>query len=457
MDISTIHNDDSSSVTDDDDLFEDDLFGTTGDENFCYMVETNDMRIGTVSLCPYDPVPNPRTWRRLSKSIGDNWSMKSFAICNDGVHEDEDEIATAENLDAFSRGISRNRSLQYLMMEEYDFSRARLDILHPFFEENNYLRDVQLHSCSISPENIYQLADSFGRRRNPTSIRALGFTGDGRIGPGIRDDAVPAILAVCNHCPRLKKLNLGYSNITNQGCTYLATMLQNPESTLKCLDLHGNKNLGDEGAQILADSLVNNRRLKRLMLGRCGLTTRGWNAFAGIIGDKSSLTSTHQSNHTLNKLWEYESNAPKGLPDLVFSLEANKEKNEWNAVRKKMFHFHMNGNFDMSPFLSMEPVLMPKVLGWIGGRDAANTANQCRVSAIYHILRNIPDICNFPSREKKRVQELEEENVSVKNQVAQLKEEITALKCDNIDLQNRNEQLMREVQELKSVKRQKLV
>ena len=186
--------------------------------------------------------------------------------------------------------MSHNRSLTRMHLEYFDFSRARLELLHQFVIENDNLSDLGLHACGLSVEDIQRLANAFGRRRNPASITAIALRVE------ITDGPVPAIVELCNHCPRLQKLELSYSDIGNQACNELALLLETPESKLKCLILNGNFAIGDDGAEFLANAIINNKKLKRLELSRCSELQTG----VGIISSDLYVTQQVSMLQSIN-------------------------------------------------------------------------------------------------------------------------------------------------------------
>ena len=211
-------------------------------------------------ICPYDPSPSETEWRDLGQAIGRSTKIECLRVSMDGL-EENDVIASADNLEAFIGSISNNRSLKELMLEIYDFRVARLGLLHPFVIENDNLVKLSLVSCNFSLHDLHMLAAAFSQRRNPTSIKALDISGD-----YISDESVPVIIDICGHCPSLQQLDLGYSGLGNRGLIILATLLANPECKLKNLSLAGMNGIDDEVARVLANSLVNNNDLKMLDL-----------------------------------------------------------------------------------------------------------------------------------------------------------------------------------------------
>ena len=78
----------------------------------------------------------------------------------------------------------------------------------------------------------------------------------------------------------------------------LANIFQKERSSLSCLDLQSS-GIEDEEAEILANSLKQNNKLKCIYLAENNITERGWRAFLKLLNDASSIKSTYNSNHTL--------------------------------------------------------------------------------------------------------------------------------------------------------------
>ena len=80
-----------------------------------FALRTNNMR--RLDICPYNPPPSVTDWRNLGQAIGINTSLECIVLCPDGL-DDEDDIATTDNLEAFVRGFAQNRSLKELIVEQ---------------------------------------------------------------------------------------------------------------------------------------------------------------------------------------------------------------------------------------------------------------------------------------------------------------------------------------------------
>jgi len=101
--------------------------------------------------------------------------------------------------------------------------------------------------------------------------------------------------------------------------------------------------------------------------------------------------------------------------ELVFLLDANCEPDQVAVARKKILLYQICGNMDVSPLTKMDLVLFPRLLGLFERGDLANgrcihgPLRQSKISAIYRIIRNIPDVCSFLSLDRKRRRKVEDD------------------------------------------------
>jgi len=90
-------------------------------------------------------------------------------------------------------------------------------------------------------------------------------------------------------------------------------------------------------------------------------------------------------------------------------ISKGKQGKKTKALRKKMFHFHLQGNFDLELFIEMDAKILLTLISWIGkyynAKDPEN--GKSRGSAFYRILQSFPELCSYPSAERKlRLQRL---------------------------------------------------
>lgn len=227
---------------------------------------------------------------------------------------------------------------------------------------------------------------------------------------------------ICN-LHHLKELDLSNNNIGREACTAIASMLKN-QSALNSLSL-SNGHIDDTCISLLVDGLKHNKSLKSLNLfGNTGITQAGKNCILTLLCDKTTISSTYNSNHTLQ--------AEMGFVQYEIShmLSFNRKQ---NAALRKIEYAHFQGDsFDLQPFLDMDVKIMPALLVWLANNSSESCS--CRLGKIYYFIRNwdVPVLFGFPSAESirigSRMSELETLVKKLRLENAQLKEEVQALK-----------------------------
>ena len=88
------------------------------------------------------------------------------------------------------------------------------------------------------------------------------------------------------------------NNIGDASCEALATLLTDPNCNLHALDL-GHNNITNEGATTIANSLVNNTKLRVLCLYYNQIDPSVDDVFSKILCNNTSINLTYSSNHNL--------------------------------------------------------------------------------------------------------------------------------------------------------------
>ena len=198
------------------------------------------------------------------------------------------------------------------------------------------------------------------------------------------DDVTYLSNSLANNCI-LKHLDLSVnSEVTASGWSAFAAGLQDPHSALEKLDLGGNS-INDGVLTSFANSLMGNNKLKELFVNELEeeeIAITNWDALLNVICNKSSISTTFNSNHTLQRVldpeFKDESDLPSGLQAL---LELNRENTEMEAARRKIINSHFSGNFSMQAFIDMDLTVLPRAIAWMA-RDVHGG------SLLYQFVRN---------------------------------------------------------------------
>jgi hypothetical protein len=78
-------------------------------------------------------------------------------------------------------------------------------------------------------------------------------------------------------------------------------------------------------------------------------------------------------------------------------LELNRNENKNKVIQNKVMQFYFVGSFDLAPFASMPLSVLAKVMS--GGKEMKN-----KQTAIFELLRAIPELCHVSSRSVERGQ-----------------------------------------------------
>ena len=395
-------------------------------------------------------------WGWLGYFVGRNKQIRGLHLyC---LPEEEDEV------DAFMEGLCRNHSIERIGAThcEIDFSS-----LSPFIINSRNLRSLELWNVDISLENASSLAMALNRRQrkslatiylwcnnlrnealeeisaaltgypyletfNVSENVLLGANGCESLGAIIRssalrleqvslcgndfdDNGLQTLTAALTNAATLQRLSLSSNRlITASGLRALSQLFSSacPVETLLLEDM----NIGNEGAEALADGLMGNTTLKHLVLtpDSAGITGTGWAAFSRLLCDTSSINNTYSSNHTLEHIGddycfisnrfhsggEYSGEYLRGIPsDIVNCLETNKEyQSLQDAAKIKIGRCHTD--IPVEGFFEYKLKFLPLLVSWFlgfGTRKCSNCQNATtrefqrrELSAVYKFIRGMP-------------------------------------------------------------------
>jgi hypothetical protein len=217
----------------------------------------------------------------------------------------------------------------------------------------------------------------------------------------INDEALDVFRVALTNNRRLKDLHLcSFPNVTTAGWTAFSAVLRNPNSLLERLDLTPQGYIADFANNIamsFADALTNNKRLRKLTIGR---STEIYTPFSHILCNSSSIMSTYNSNHILSELGLDHDGSRRPLPiDLASVLQMNRENNFSQAARLKIIKTHFSGsNINTAPFTVMELKVLPTAISWMGQDFGTSEISDL----LFAFVRSMPLLCDTKSRCKKR-------------------------------------------------------
>ena len=176
-------------------------------------------------------------------------------------------------------------NLTDLRLYRSGFNSECIQIIVDSLIGNTKLEHLQLSACSIgksSCESIVTLLQDPSCNINHLNLSDCD----------ISNESVTKIIRSLIGNTKLKQFDLYNNNIGRSGCESIATLLADPNSNIRSINLT-NCQIDDDYAALLARSLIGNTKLKILGLFRSRITETGWNAFSSVLLN---------GNHTLCNL-----------------------------------------------------------------------------------------------------------------------------------------------------------
>ena len=140
-----------------------------------------------------------------------------------------------------------------------------------------------------------------------------------------------------------------WERVTASGLRAFAPVFESSTSNLEMIrfDPVSNQAINDAAVD-LSDSLVNNKKLKNLILldQAASPTDPVSVAFEQVLFNKSSISSTFLSNHTLKRLGHRVGN-------LGSYLRMNLDEGKDLVARQKIMMIHFSGDINIQPFVDM--------------------------------------------------------------------------------------------------------
>ena len=188
----------------------------------------------------------------------------------------------AEGTIALASGITRNRSLETLVLGNNMFTNRACATLGSAFQRNDTIKHLDLRSNGISIQGLVSLAPGFARLQSlALSSNPLGSeSADVLVKTFVRSDEIKSLdLWSCNlqdhggirlsgliaASTSLTELNLAENGIEDSGASAIAKAIMHPSKSLCVLDLTGNQ-IGNAGATELIEAAEINRAITSVVL-----------------------------------------------------------------------------------------------------------------------------------------------------------------------------------------------
>jgi len=351
---------------------------------------------------------NVEQYTRFGESIGINKSIRLIFLSWRN-HQGPINEQHYQCIQSFYRGIESNTSITDLCMDlECIGIRAnRVDESLPRFNFQDAPITSNLEKFEFL-ENKYRVT-TFKEDATTLIIQALQSISqvkslDISCLP-ISESAFPRIISACPS--PMNSLNISCD--TAHHCSTLAEYFQSNRlmvSSLEVGKVYGRRpeKLSEQEASTIINGLKNGAVPLNTLSMNCRIGNTYLTSVQTLLCDTTSIESIRSSNHTLTELKpfpEFEVNhriivlSPEEevkFEIIEDSLILNENSNKNKVIREKIAWYYFVGDFDVSPLSSLPVSVLPSVLVMIKGLDRA------RQSAIFRLLKSIPDLCNVGSR-----------------------------------------------------------
>jgi len=286
------------------------------------------------------------------------------------------------------------------------------------YRMNNNLIRLHIESIALNNGGAKVVAITLRRCTNLREIRLCGCE--------MTNEQLQPMVEAMRGCS-LEVLSLSGNRIGDSGCRTLATLLRDPNCNLQHLDVTNNE-ISVAGTNALANSLVNNTKLKKLVLvGRYDyLHKKILHEFTRLVCNTSSISATFCSNHTLTSLLAdsiyYPWSTTYVFNDEYLSnlLSLNGGTNKSNVAIKKILQHRV---IDMAPLFQLDSEdewslkLLPYAIAWFErARKAVSNdiflppqtkreLRTRRLAAIYQFTQAMPMLFVPKVEDKKRKRE----------------------------------------------------
>ena len=342
------------------------------------------------------------------------------------------------------RYIANNTHLEFLDLDGCGITDEKMALLFSGLVESQ-LKDIDIRDNLLGVEGVRSMVPFL---QNSPNLSVIYFIGNHNFNSECFDVLVSTLhnkgveklyFENCNvtnisaletyNLPNLQHLNLEGNIIGRDGCRILSSVLQRDDTSLKYLYLD-NTGIDDDGAELLANSLKLNAKLKELVLSRNNITKRGHTVFLKLLNDVSSIESTYNSNHTLNALafvhYLEKDRIVKNI-DSIIQMNNLHVDSSHEAGKAKVIKYQLNiqkrkelcqlqdikYSSEDNMLAGVEPRLLPKILAMIGEKNGQ--------SDFYTSLLPVaPDLMSFIDRKAMIIDERARKAVQIKELTRQL-------------------------------------
>ena len=304
----------------------------------------------------------------------------------------------------FIEGLNRNSSISLLQLNLLDQDgghELEHALLNAYQEDNSNLTRLAIIGDLITNIGQNLVEQTTATLRMCTNVQEFTWFGCNMT----NEQLAPIVSVVREHCG-LEKLVLSHNRIGDAGCEALASLIEDPNSNLRILDIGGNP-IGNDGASTITNALARNKRLLQLSLGgdndQIDPSSVG-DMFSHLLCNTTSINSTYTSNHTLQAAVHCLRALPQHAQYHIRSLLGMNRgtNNKSHVAMKKILRYHPN--IDISPMFEWDSKgeqtlkALPYVVAWFERAQEAVTSDEGvhygihakKLSSIFQFARAMP-------------------------------------------------------------------
>ena len=352
-------------------------------------------------------------WEELGHAISNNTYLTDlylwFGVLND------------HRMSCLFRGLTRSSSAENMRLSHNELSVAGVRSMVPFLQTANNLYSLKLAGTNLQSEGFNMIF----RALRDSPIKWLDCN----------TCRIKTIDIDIDHAPRnLSRVLLPRNSINADGCRELVKLLQGGGATLNVIDLDNNE-IGDDGVEILVNTLQNNTSMRGLDLQGNRISSRGRMMLLKLVNDISSIEATLRSNHTLTRLevrrdyLDREDDEIQTLINNALTINYMNRHNPGSVGREKLIRAQLYSKrraelaelqgVSQSVYSEINPLHLPEVLALVGQRNGQGELYLALKSSIAELMSTVNEDAELAAIVAKRGAALvESESSSIKKRRA---------------------------------------
>ena len=292
----------------------------------------------------------------LGRLVGSNTHLKELSLIGSQLFNDDPALSIIP----FYTGLSNNKSITQITLNWFEGDQV-MRSLHPFFKRNRNLAELNIHRCILGREGNKLLASAISKCIGSlSSLNIESNATDG--GEGHSDEDLAIIVQALIFHPHLKRFRITGENIGTRTLSVLERLLRHHITELNTFDLHHNNFVNE----VVSMSAVLTTVMKKKMIHT--LKLRQWNGGLGIGQEGMDVLANTLPNSSLRHL-DVSGNINRGSDGGVDALVVALPRSNLMSLNLSQVNFGESGVKALACALKADPCL--EKLGLASGISAA--------------------------------------------------------------------------------------